>query len=362
MICQNSSKSLYVGHFNYKILKASASKKRIFDLICDFITAGVTNAELSEKIMLIARDKIVESPKKENITAYKYTACSSKSLLYDYLFAIGEKHLFGTEIDDILNFLEEKWLIHKDFTFDRTTGSFTDQEYLINSPMISDLHNANLLYCYLLGFEYSCEHFRNSVLKVEVSKKGVKGLGTGWIIDYITDKNTVRLLITNHHVIEDAEWIKIWDQGDHEIKYIDMEDFNDQGHDVAILEIERDKKVPYFTIASRYGILDEIVTLGYPRIPQAKDAFQVAHRGEINSIIDDYWGKKLLVISARTAPGNSGSPVINETGMVIGMVTKELFEKEDFTEKGITPYSACIPAEILLSLIDKSRIVKAIRN
>lgn len=346
-----------VGRMNYKILKVSPSKRRMFDLIVDFITAPIVNPDLSAKIRQIATDAVEKSPKKGNIRAYEYEHFPSKSLLYDYLFAIGEKQIFGTEIDDILKLLEEKWLIHNDYTHKVDMGGLKDQEYVINAGYIQFLHQNNLLYSYLLGFEYICEHFSRSVFKIEVSINGQRSLGTGWIIDYIHESGRTRLVVTNHHVIENADWIKIWDSSDNEIRYHDIEDFSRENHDVAFLKVDYEAETPDFTITESYGILDEVVTLGYPTIPQARDAFQVAHRGEINSLIDDYWGKKLLVVSARTAPGNSGSPVINDQGLVIGMITKELFEKEAFTEKGITPYSACIPSEIIGSLLDKSAII-----
>jgi hypothetical protein len=75
-----------------------------------------------------------------------------------------------------------------------------------------------------------------------------------------------------------------------------------------------------------------------------KYSYQVYHKGEVNSFVEDYKSNKLFLFSAKTSSGNSGSPVIDKTGMVLGIVTEELFEKDKFYEKGKLPYYAAIPA------------------
>lgn len=83
-----------------------------------------------------------------------------------------------------------------------------------------------------------------------------------------------------------------------------------------------------------------------------KYAYQVYHKGEINSHIEDYFGNKLFLFSAKTSPGNSGGPIIERSGMVIGIVTEMLFEQEEFFQKGILPYSAGIPATKIIDFLN----------
>ena len=100
----------------------------------------------------------------------------------------------------------------------------------------------------------------------------------------------------------------------------------------------------------RFTVVDNIK---YPTIPTTKFAYQVYHKGEVNSFVEDYWDNNLFLISAKTSSGNSGSPIIDNSGMVVGVITEELFEKDKFYEKGKLPYYAGIPTVEIVKAITK---------
>ena len=50
--------------------------------------------------------------------------------------------------------------------------------------------------------------------------------------------------------------------------------------------------------------------------------------------------------------GNSGGPIIDRTGLVVGIVTEMLFEQEEFFQKGILPYAAGIPGVEILDFLN----------
>lgn len=131
------------------------------------------------------------------------------------------------------------------------------------------------------------------------------------------------------------------------------------GVDMALIKLVNAPNVPDFQLESSISLLEDIITIGYPAVPMSREAYQVVHRGEVNAHVTDTWGQDLLIISARTAPGNSGSPVIDDTGRVVGMVARELFEKTAFQEKGIIPYSACIPSATIYAALCQSDIYNA---
>jgi hypothetical protein len=61
-----------------------------------------------------------------------------------------------------------------------------------------------------------------------------------------------------------------------------------------------------------------------------------------------------MIFSAKTAPGNSGGPVLNDLGLVIGMVTEDLFYKDALVEKGQLPYHAATPASAIEQFLQKN--------
>ena len=77
----------------------------------------------------------------------------------------------------------------------------------------------------------------------------------------------------------------------------------------------------------------------------------MCHKGEINAYGHDLMGNCLLLITAKTSSGNSGSPIIDKYGMVMGIIAQDLFEQDQFVNKGKLPYYAGIPTtEIINSL------------
>jgi S1-C subfamily serine protease len=84
-------------------------------------------------------------------------------------------------------------------------------------------------------------------------------------------------------------------------------------------------------IAFRDPVVTEpIFTLGYPRVPLSREATLVMQRGEVtNPSITLFDGRSVFLYSAIARPGNSGGPLLSETGHVVGIVTEELFEKSE---------------------------------
>ena len=77
----------------------------------------------------------------------------------------------------------------------------------------------------------------------------------------------------------------------------------DPKRDLAIIELVSDFDLGSFHIYPEVKELSEIITIGYPKIPLSRYAYQVYHKGEITSHIEDYFGNKLFLFSAKTSPG-----------------------------------------------------------
>jgi len=104
-------------------------------------------------------------------------------------------------------------------------------------------------------------------------------------------------------------------------------------------------------LEKEFRILDNIITMGYPIVPMTRDGYLLCHGGEINSVVHNYSGQEYFLFSAKTSSGNSGSPVIDKFGNVVGIVTEELFERDQFYKKGKLPYYGAIPSSYILDFL-----------
>jgi len=97
----------------------------------------------------------------------------------------------------------------------------------------------------------------------------------------------------------------------------------DPANDVALLKVLAETKPLPFFDQSRISKGEEVFTLGYPlMLIQGQE--QKATFGRINSlsgITDDF---RFMQIDVPVQPGNSGGPLINTKGEVIGVVTATL--------------------------------------
>lgn len=154
------------------------------------------------------------------------------------------------------------------------------------------------------------------------SVSGPKASGTGFFL------TTDGLLATNAHVIEGATRIVATVQSDngtftYKVKII----LADKQNDIAILQIDDDKYktiggIPY-SIDENSDIGEKVFTIGYPLNDVMGTNYKVTD-GIISSktgIADDV---RYYQISVPIQPGNSGGPLFNKDGNVIGLTTARL--------------------------------------
>jgi Trypsin-like peptidase domain len=276
--------------------------------------------------------------------------------------ACGSVHLVGEAFELLLKsgVLEIPYEVYNRDAYRGKPPVQANQVYRAKQGVAEYLINNRLIYNHLFGFDYIVEKYSKSIVKIEVKVGEDTALGTGWIYDVINRDsigNIMRLVVTNDHVLKGSKSIKVLDKDDAVIPHYGVELLLDRmGIDMAIIKIDYDNTIPALLVYDKVPLLEDIITIGYPSVPLSRAAYQVVHRGEVNAQVKDYFEQDLLIISARTAPGNSGSPVIDDTGRVVGMVTQQLFEKEAFEKKGIIPYSACIPGAVLIGALQNIQL------
>lgn len=146
----------------------------------------------------------------------------------------------------------------------------------------------------------------------------IVGSGTGFLID------KRGYLATNHHVVDDAEAIGVCLRIDGEWQSFNGEVVKDDPtNDLAIIKIDDPDfkafdNLPYAFSFETEDVASEIFTLGYPQV-QIMGSDVKYTTGVINARTGVQGDPTHYQISAHIDHGNSGGPLFNEKGFIIGI-------------------------------------------
>jgi S1-C subfamily serine protease len=125
--------------------------------------------------------------------------------------------------------------------------------------------------------------------------------------------------LTNAHVVEGCQTVAVNLQG---TKGTARVLGRDTGNDLALLATDlHPVQVPDWRLSARQG--DEIVVYGFPLAGVLASEGNVA-AGNITALSGLGNDSRFLQISAPVQPGNSGGPVLDRTGAVVGIVVSKL--------------------------------------
>lgn len=170
-------------------------------------------------------------------------------------------------------------------------------------------------------------------------------------------------VVTNYHVINGAKSINIKGiNGDADGTYKGYVVASDREHDLAILRIV-DKKfkgfdaIPYCIGKSFPEVGDDVFVLGYPKTNTMGQEVKLT-----NGIISAESGFKgdasMYQISAPVQPGNSGGPLFDGNGNVIGVVCAKHMDAENanYAVKVSYLYSLINSSGIGIKMPDKNNV------
>jgi len=176
-----------------------------------------------------------------------------------------------------------------------------------------------------------------------------KGNGTGFFV-------APGYLLTSHHVVKDADAIKIvTGESLRRAKIVKA----DPANDLALLKLLPPDgarfAVPSLPVlASRNVQLgDAVVTLGFPNIDMQGVEPKLT-RGEINSLAGLHDDPRYFQMSVAVQPGNSGGPLVDLCGNVVGMVAARLSDRAALKTSGMLPQNVnyALKSSFILAFLD----------
>lgn len=215
------------------------------------------------------------------------------------------------------------------------------------------------------GFQFTRNHFYNSVLPiVGTNKEGNEDIGTCF---YIGDNK----FATAAHCITGLKSFNLLDSNEKPLTLKEIwfaKDRNLVDFDLAIITVEETLSIPDFEI-NEPEVLDDVLVMGYPPIPglnpiltaetASVGAFvrnpQKGAVGQVVSNASTYFNDlNYFLINARVKGGNSGGPVINNRGKVIGIVVQIPLDSVGGIDGGrfdVMGYGVCLEAKYLKELM-----------
>ena len=222
--------------------------------------------------------------------------------------------------------LEKKYRLEEEKKKHQTLKNFKEADRLVHERRLIEKKRKKLET--LLRKKEIQERQKREVLRIDEEKRKqqpkIKRMysGTGFLF---SDKDYV---ITNWHIVRGANNIKV--------KFINGEKIKaevavkDIQNDIAFLKLERQPQLPPSDLkigdSSKMNISDEVFTIGYPAHWLLGENPKYA-RGEVNALSGMKDDPRVFQISVQIQPGNSGGPLFNSSGEVIGITCASLDPK-----------------------------------
>jgi serine protease Do len=178
------------------------------------------------------------------------------------------------------------------------------------------------------------QEYKKAIVTIE--RDGVKG--TGFNIDQ------QGVIITNEHVVEHTDTVKVHFHAG--ASYLGEVILRNPKLDLAIIKIE-DTNLPVLPLSYKeeweQSEGEKIIFIGNPL-----SFTQIANEGTIaGEVLLKDWDVPVMMIDAPVYRGNSGSPVLNQDGEVIGVLFATISSPEGNNRVGVA-----IPTPYLIDLLE----------
>lgn len=225
------------------------------------------------------------------------------------------------------------------------------------------------------GFVYTRNWFERSIVPiVGINANGDEDIGTAY---YIGNS----MFVTAAHCVNGLKTMNLLLDNEYSISLKEVWFANDEDptlYDIAVIIADGEVDIPSLRF-DEVAVLDPVIVMGYPPVPgmfpiqtteTATVGALIPHQksaiGEVVSPSRNYISKlDYFIINARVKGGNSGGPVINQWGKVIGTVVETPFDSQGGALSGrydIMGYGLCLPSKYVTQLIDNHCVKEMRRN
>jgi serine protease Do len=143
------------------------------------------------------------------------------------------------------------------------------------------------------------------------SGPGFDSSGTGFVV------SNDGWLLTNAHVAKSCKTVLVGDLGAASQVVVD------EDHDLALVKMDKPLGKPLAIVGGKPRLGEDVLALGFPLRSILADSLNVT-RGNVSSLMGLMNDANYLQISAPVQPGNSGGPLVDLAGRVVGVVTAKL--------------------------------------
>ena len=188
--------------------------------------------------------------------------------------------------------------------------------------------------------------------KQKVQKEEEDGkisLGSGFFVTHDG------FFLTNYHVVKNRAQLEILLYGQtFTARCVDF----DSGLDIALLKVDAEgKPLPFLQFSGRRiaNLGEDVYAIGYPRPTMQGTSVKVT-KGVISSLRGAMDNPHRYQIDAAVQPGNSGGPLVDSAGNVMGMVVSKFKNTEAMIETGTIAQNVnyAIKNSVILAFLDSN--------
>ena len=223
-----------------------------------------------------------------------------------------------------------------------------NKKYLNNSDLTKDANVVNLMYSALSFEDDKPEPPAETDLKPQEDQVLEASSGSGFAV------SSDGYVITNNHVIEGCQEVAVYEGGRAVPATVVTYDLQ---NDLALLKGDFTPKTVFALSGEQPELLQDVYVAGYPFGNEISSSIKVT-KGIISSLTGIGNNFSNIQIDAALQVGNSGGPILDEWGNVVGVAVSKLDAKYMYDNFGTIPENTNfgIKANVVRNVLDSNGV------